>query len=421
MSAVAAHPATAMVRASLRGMRRPSQAARRVTGPLSVPFDGFSPETIADPAAAYRRLHAHPGVHPAGRAVFALSGFDDVRTGAKANDVLISGQGVTLFPAAMPMLLTTDRPRHGDLRRVLARHFTAQRAEAMVPGMRELTGRALATMLARPGSDAVAELAIPLPVSVIGRLLGVPEADLPRLHRISDRLVEGTYAGTSLAALPKGLGASAAALELHRYMRGVFARLRREPGDDVISALLASQDGGTLGDDELFWMSLLLLVAGNETTTNLIGLLLIAFAEQPELYDRVRADPSRIPAAIEEGLRWGSPIQSMFRAAAADYQVGATTIPAGARVMLLFGAANRDPRVFPDPDRFALDRETHDHLGFGMGIHFCLGAQLARIEARVVLEELIERVSRIELAGPVSWRANPTVHGPSRLPVRLVP
>jgi cytochrome P450 len=202
-------------------------------------------------------------------------------------------------------------------------------------------------------------------------------------------------------------------------MTGVFARLRREPGDDVISALLASQDGGALDDAELFWLSLMLLVAGNETTTNLIGLVLLSLARDPDAYARLRAEPELIPSAVEEAVRWGSPIQGLYRTPTEDYDVGATTIPAGARVLLLFGAANRDPRVFADPDRFVIDREPNDHLGFGMGIHFCLGAHLARVETRIVLESFVQRVGRLELAGRVVWGDNPTVHGPRHLPLRL--
>jgi beta-dihydromenaquinone-9 omega-hydroxylase len=419
MTSVAEHPATTIARQSVRGIAAAARRPRRATGPLGAPFAPFDPATIADPAAAYRRLHAQPGVHPAGVSSYALAGHDDVRAAARAHDVLVSGRGVTLFPAALPMLITLDRPRHGELRRVLAPHFTAKRSTAMEPGMRALADAAVDRMLAAGSADAVEGLAVPLPVTVIARLLGVPESDLPRFHRWSNTIVGGFHAGTNLSATGRGLRSAAASLALHRYMSGVFARLRREPGDDVISALLASQDGGALNDAELFWLSLMLLVAGNETTTNLIGSVLLSLARDPEAYARLRAEPELIPSAVEEGVRWGSPIQGLYRSAAEDYVVGATTIPAGARVLLLFGAANRDPRVFADPDRFAIDREPNEHLGFGMGIHFCLGAHLARVETRIVLESFVQRVARLELAGPVVWRDNPTVHGPRHLPLRL--
>jgi cytochrome P450 len=163
----------------------------------------------------------------------------------------------------------------------------------------------------------------------------------------------------------------------------------------------------------------MLLVAGNETTTNLIGSLLLALAYDPHNYQRLRADPGLIDAAIEEAVRWGSPIQHLYRTAAADYPVGRTVIPAGSRVLLLFGAANRDPRKYSSPDTFDIDRNPIDHLGFGTGIHYCLGARLARLEVRVVLEELLQRVRTIRVVGPVVWRDNPTVHGLSRLHLEL--
>jgi beta-dihydromenaquinone-9 omega-hydroxylase len=419
MTSVAAHPAATIARESVRGLVAAGRRRRRATGPLGASFDPFDRATIADPAAAYRRLHAHPGVHPAGPGSYALAGYDDVRTAARAHDVLVSGRGVTRFPASLPMLITLDRPRHGELRRVLAPHFTAKRSAAMEPGMRDLTDTAVDRMLAAGRADAVEELAVPLPVTVIARLLGVAETDLPRFHRWSNAIVDGFHAGSSLAATGRGTRSVTGALALHRYMTGVFARLRREPGDDVISALLASQDGGALGDAELFWLSLMLLVAGNETTTNLIGLVLLSLARDPDAYARLRAEPELIPSAVEEAVRWGSPIQGLYRTPTGDYLVGETTIPAGARVLLMFGAANRDPSVFTDPDRFVIDRAPNDHLGFGTGIHFCLGAHLARVETRIVLESFVQRVARLELAGRVAWGDNPTVHGPRHLPLRL--
>ncbi len=408
-------PLLTVARGTLEAASSPRLRPPRADGPLGAPYE----PSLDDPAGAFRRLHARPGVHAAGRGVFALAGYDDVRAAARAHDVLISGGGVTRAPARLPMLITLDRPRHDELRRLVAPLFTAARSTQMQDGIRALVADALDRMVATPGSDAVAELTVPLPVTVIARVLGVPERDLRRLHAWSDGVVEGFHAGMSLFASARGLRSIGAALSLHRYFTAHFARLRDEPGDDVISALLSSNDGGALDDEELFWFSLLLLVAGNETTTNLIGSLLFALARDPEAYARLRDEPQLIPAAVEEGLRWGSPIQGLYRTAAADYTVGETTIPRGARVLLLFGAANRDPRKYPDPDRFAVDRNPTDHLAFGMGIHFCLGAQLARLEARVVLEELIARAARLELAGTPQFTRNPTVFGPRRLPLRL--
>lgn len=421
MTSVFDHPAATIAKGALTSMRRPHLRPARVRGTLGAPFHPFDPVTIADPPAAYRRLHAMPGVHRMGRQSYALADHEDVRAAARAHDVLVSGHGVTAQRAPLPMLLTMDRPRHDNLRRLLTPHFSTARSAALEPGMREVIGNGIEAMLRRPGADAVAELAVPLPMTVIARLLGVPDADLDRLHRWSDGVVEGFSAGWSFAGRASAADAIRSTLSLHRYLLGVFAHLRREPGEDVISALLSSQEAGQLGDEELFWLGLMLIVAGNETTTNLIGSMLLALARDPEAYRRLRAEPELVCPAVEEAVRWGSPIQGLYRTAATDYGVGETTIPAGARVLLLFGAANRDPRVYDDPDRFVVDRAPTGHLGFGTGIHFCLGAHLARVEARLVLEELLARVATIELVGPISWRDNPSVHGPSCLPLRLEP
>jgi cytochrome P450 len=252
---------------------------------------------------------------------------------------------------------------------------------------------------------------------VIATCLGVPGSDLDDFHRWSDGVVAGFHAGGHHPGAP--LRSILAVLALHRHLGKTFGRLREQPGDDVISTLLAARSGGSVSDQELFWLSLMLLVAGNETTTNLIGSLLLALASAPQTYQRLRAAPELIDAAIEEAVRWGSPIQYLCRSAAADYAVRDTVIPAGSRVLLLFGAANRDPRKFRWPDTFDIDRNPTDHLGFGGGIHYCLGARLARLEARVVLEELLSRVGKIRVAGPVGWTRNPTVRGPRRLFLEL--
>jgi beta-dihydromenaquinone-9 omega-hydroxylase len=420
--AVRAHPAVTIVRANLVARTRQRRRRRRTAHvPLGRDFDPFAPEVLADPAAAYRRLHAVGGVHRCRRHdLFVLAGYEDVRAAARAHNVFSSAHGVSQVPAALPMLITSDRPRHGELRRMVAPHFTAESAQATRPLMERVTAEALERMLERPSSDAVAALAVPLPITVIAERLGVPASDLADFRRWSDGIIEGFHAGRSPAMLWRGPRVMGHVVSLHRYMRGVFDRLRRTPGDDVISALLVSQDGGSLNDEELFWFALMLLVAGNETTTNLIGSMLLALAEDPEAYDRLRRDPELVGQVVEESLRWGSPIQGLFRQTTEDHQVGDATIPAGSRVLLSFGAANRDPRQFPDPDRFDVERHPTDHLGFGFGIHFCLGAHLARLEAAVVLDALTARVARIEPAGPVEWTGNPTVRGPRRLPLRLV-
>jgi beta-dihydromenaquinone-9 omega-hydroxylase len=176
-----------------------------------------------------------------------------------------------------------------------------------------------------------------------------------------------------------------------------------------------------LTDDEIFWSAAMLIGAGSETTTNMLSGLLLTLAQRPELYARLRAHPELIPAAVEEQLRMGSPVQGFYRTATRDYPVGGETIPAGAKVLLLFAAANRDPRHYEDPDTFDLDRNPTDHLAFGGGVHYCLGVPLTRLEGARVFSQLLPRVEEIRLAGDYRYLDNPTMRGLEHLPLALIP
>jgi beta-dihydromenaquinone-9 omega-hydroxylase len=395
--------------------RRPRRARRAAP---TTAFDPLAPEVVADPYPSYRALHASGPLHYAPRRrVWVISGYDEVRAASRAHDVFSSAQSVTLYRSSLPMLLTMDRPEHARLRAVVARDFTRDAVAVRRPAIERLASEAFDDLLAPEDGDALAQLAAPLPVAVIAQLLGVPAADLPEFRRLSDRIVEGFAVEPGIRGLAAVPGVISSVVRLHAY----FAAELERPGDGLLHGLRDHSEAGSLEPDELFWFALLLLVAGNETTTNLIGTMLLALAQRPAVYERLRADPGLVPAAVEEALRHTSPIQGLYRTAVRDHAIDAVTIPAGARVLLLFGAANRDPRHYPDPDVFSLDRHPSDHLGFGSGIHFCLGAHLARLEAAVVLLELVARVRAIELAGEPAWRDNPTLRGLSRLPLRLVP
>jgi len=415
-------------RAGARRVRRRlsssgARLSRRPSGGATLTrFDPYDAGVRADPHPAYRAMLAGPNLHyNRRRALWYVVRYDDVRAAARAHESLSSAESVAPYRAHIPMMLTSDRPEHTRLRRLVTREFTREAVERQRPAVEQLAGEAVGEMLAGGESDGVALLASPLPVMVIARLLGVPESDFPAFREWSDKLVKGFAMRQGAAAIRDSADILGSAIRLYAYLQGQFERLRRSPGDDVLSGLVASSDEGELTPDELFWFALMLLVAGNETTTNLLGTMMLAFAERPDQYARVREDPELVPSAVEEALRHGSPIQGLYRTAAKDHPVGDATIPTGGRVLLLFGAANRDPRHYADPDRFDVTRNPTDHLGFGSGIHFCLGAHLARIEGAVVLRELVDRVERIEPAGDPVWNDNPSVRGLSRLPVRLVP
>ena len=400
-----------------------ARARRRLRGDVRcgaapTDFDPFAPAALADPYPFYRRLHEGPAVHHhRGRALWILSGYDAVRAAARAHDELSSAESVARYRARLPMMLTTDRPEHSRLRQLVARDFTRARLDAQAPLIERLAVAAIDELLAEGGGDWVKRLAEPLPVAVIAGMLGVPSTDLGRFRRWSDELVEGLAVTPGPGAARASLGVFRASIRLRSYFFEQATASERPEG--LLAALLAGMEEGRLSEDEVFWFCLMLLVAGNETTSNLLGTLVLTLGRQPELYDRLRAEPELIPAAVEEGLRHTSPIQGLYRSARREYRVGAARIPAGGRVLLLFGAANRDPRHYPDPDRFDLDRNPTDHVAFGSGIHFCLGAHLARLEAAIVLRELRRRVERIEVANTPEWRRNPSLRGLSHLPLRL--
>ncbi|WP_156670636.1 cytochrome P450, partial [Mycobacterium sp. E136] len=187
----------------------------------------------------------------------------------------------------------------------------------------------------------------------------------------------------------------------------------------VVGRLLEHNSDGTLTDEQLFLIAIHLLIAGNETTTNLLGGMFDTLARNPDQYDMIRADPDLIPMAVEEQLRVTTPIQNLYRYTRADYEIAGVTIPKGSRVLLLFGAANRDPLAFEEPDQYRAERNPRMHIAFGYGAHMCLGAPLARMEAQAVLRELVSRVSRIDTVGDTTWSHHSSLRGPTRLAVRL--
>ncbi|MCW3000470.1 MAG: cytochrome [Solirubrobacterales bacterium] len=386
--------------------------------------DPLAGPVLDDPDPWYRSLHASGPVHYCPRRdLWVISGYDEVRAAARAHDVLSSADGITRFRAPVPMLVATDRPDHARLRRILARDFTKDRLELLRPSIEELAARCVDGIVAAPaGADAYGALAGPIPLQIIAGILGVPDTDRADLHRWSDAAVQGfamTPGPEGIRAFRRILGDGS---QMFTYFEQVIERRRVEPGDDALSRLVAYDDEqGRLTTDELLWFTLLLLVGGNETTTSVVMALLLAFAREPEQYDRLRADPGLIPRAIEEGLRWATPIPAFFRTARAPYAIGGVTVPAGGRVMLSFAAANRDPGRYAEPERFDLQRDEQEHVAFGSGIHFCLGAHLARLELRIVLETLIARVARVDVLGEPVWRRNPSLRGIDAMTVRFTP
>jgi cytochrome P450 len=313
----------------------------------------------------------------------------------------------------MRSMLMMDAPDHTRVRGLVNKAFTPRRVAALRPRI-ELIAKGLLAEPARAGKlELMAELAAPLPAIVIAELLGVPASDHPRFRIWAADIVNAA----SAVATGSGPQKSAAAFEaLREYLQAIITARRSESRDDLISALVAAQeDRDALTDAELVATAILLLLAGHETTTNLIGNGTLALLQHPGELARLRAEPELLRSGIEEMLRYDSPVQATGRSALEDVEYGGVRIRRGALVIPCIGAANRDPAVFPDPDRFDVGRKDNHHLSFGFGAHFCLGAPLARLEGEIAFRALLEGFPALELAGEVTHRPNPILRGLARL------
>jgi len=283
-------------------------------------------------------------------------------------------------------IITSDPPQHGAMRAIVNRGFTPRQVGRWEPRMREIVASCMQRLRAGEPFDVVRDLAVPLPVSIIAELLGVGEERHADFKRWSDDIVagsSGSQRSDTLAPFLRSMG------ELISYMREVADERRRRPGDDLISALVDPRHGDTLDAGMLAQFVVVLVVAGNETTTNLIGNGVKALLDHPDQLARVHDEPELLPNMIEEALRFDTPVQYIFRRATRRTEIAGTEIPENASVCVLLASANRDERMFENADRFDVTRDTRGHMGFGLGIHFCLGASLARLEARTAFEALL--------------------------------
>ena len=385
-------------------------------------LDPIPQATSDDPHEVYRALREeHPVHYVEDRNLWILSRHEDVLAAIKAPETFSSASGVVPsgFKPEQPTLIALDPPNHTNMRKAVMRAFTPRRMDAMAERV-----RAFATELfealevsSKPGApvDAFDGFTDPLPIYVMAELLGVDPGERPMFKRCGDAIVY------SVGADPDTL--LAAQRELTDYLRTVFEARKQTPRDDLISLLLtSSEEGRALSDDELLGLCFLLLVAGTETTTSALGNAMLLLERHRDARQRLVDDPSLIPSAVEEMLRFDSPVQGLSRVTTRDVEIRGRVIPKGSRVHLLYAAANRDPRVFHSPDTFDLQRAPNNHLAFGFGIHFCLGASLARLELRIGLETLLSRAPNyaLDLDG-LERLPSDTNRGFVRLPTLLDP
>ncbi|MFP6664379.1 MAG: cytochrome P450 [Deltaproteobacteria bacterium] len=386
-------------------------------------FSPYAYEFHEDPYPIYRRLREEAPVYRSDKENFwALSRHADVLAGFKNSKDLSNSHGVSPDPSTRSEMarlgtsfLGMDPPEHTAFRSLVSRTFTPRRVAALEPAIRATARGYLDELATRTHFDLIDDFAGLLPMDVISEMLAVPPADRAELRRNADRLV---HREPELHDVPPA--ATIAFAALREYFEQHIERLRRHPGDDLLSGLIVlAADNDILSDDQLLSFCNLFVVAGNETTTKLIGNAVYWLAKNPAERAKVAADPTRIPAWVEETLRFDNSTQLLMRLVVNDIEIEGTTIAAGEYIALLVGAANRDPAVFPNPEVFDLDRDTSSTLAFGKGTHFCLGASLARLEGRVALEEFWKRFPdyRIEETG-IERVHSVNVRGFAHLPLR---
>lgn len=400
--------------------------------PVLLPY--ADPGFVADPFPLYRQLREDG---PVRRAVIAggleawlvtryedgLAALSDPRLSSDIHDAsdtrLMRQLPATERESMLRNMLRSDPPDHTRLRRLVSKTFTARRVAELRPRVQAISDRLLDAVVPVGRADLVEDFALPLPVTVISELLGVPTADRHDFRQWTDDMI------LRRAELPDPAVVDAAWQHMRSYLTTLLEAKRARPGDDLLSALITARDEEQrLDEDELIAMAFLLLVAGYITTVNLIGGGIAALLAHPDQLQMLRDDPALLPDAIEEFLRYDGPVNpGIARFAREDVTIAGVTIPRGATVLIASAIADRDPAQFPDPDRLDITRRDNAHLAFGHGIHYCLGAPLARLEGQVAIGTVLRRLPGLTLAvppGELRWRPG-GLRGPEHLPVTFTP
>ncbi len=381
-------------------------------------YDPYDPLGNSDPYPWYEWLRDNAPSHRSPDGYYVLSRYDDVIKALRDHERFSSAQGTGLEKATNPNLIDFDPPDHTRLRRIVQRAFVPSRVAALEPAIESMMRELLDPLVGAGPVDFVTEFAIPLPIAVISHLLGVPDSHRQDFKRWSDLAMEalaGNVRPDRVAPIEQGRS------EMVSFFRDVVASRRRQTDstNDVIGTLMNASDEESLSAGEMIAFCCLLLIAGNETTTNMLGSSVLVMEDVPDVWERLATDKSVHSPFVDELLRVESPVQCFFRTTTHEVEFNGVTIPADEKVMLIFGSANRDPRKFREPERFLLERRPTDHLAFGNGVHHCLGAPLARLEADIYIRMATEMYRRPEVCGPPVRTTNPLLRGLHHLPVTL--
>ena len=383
---------------------------RRESG---VAYDLLSPQLRQDPYPIYRELRSKDPVHRM-RLVkaWALTRYEDVETVLRDHKGF--GNGDRILVKTIPLsLLDMDPPEHTRVRALVAKAFTPKAVRQLRGRVEEITDKLLDEVAGKRRFDVIGSLGYPLPITVIAEMLGVRSEDMGVFEMWSNTLalaVDPMLGGKQVQAIKR------AAEDVYAYFEEIIAERRREPRDDLVTALTTAEEAGErLTHQEMLSVMLLILVAGNETTRNLIGNGVLALLRNPEQLRRLREDRALLDTAVDELLRYDSPVQLDGRAAREDVEIGGKRIRAGDVVISILGAANRDPEAFDDPEALDVGRSGNSHLSFGRGVHYCLGGPLAIMEARAALAGLLDRYSSMRLAMEPEYREGVALRGVERL------
>jgi pimeloyl-[acyl-carrier protein] synthase len=393
-----------------------------------IAFNPMDPAFVADPYPTYRRLRAEDPVHHSPMGFWVLTRYEDVV--AALRDPRLAKEAIAAFvaarfgapvPAMGLSMLDRDPPDHTRLRSLVSKAFTPRVVDGLRPRVQQIVDGLLDGVRDAGTMDLIEEFAYPIPVNVICEMLGVPVEDHERFKGWSLDIARGLDSILLPADSEVPKRSAAARTGLADYFRELIARRRAAPRADLLSGLIAAEEAGDkLSENELLATCILLLIAGHETTVNLIGNGTLALLRHPDQLRRLRDNPALIGSAIEELLRFDGPVQRTARIPSEDVVIDGRKIAKGEMVMPFIGAADRDPAQFPEPDRLDIGRTDNRHIAFGWGIHFCLGAPLARVEGQIALNTLVERFPQLALATETpEFRESLTLRGLKSLPVKF--